>query len=132
MRLTQLRPTHLLLAACLLTARPALGEEVRDDAVPITVGQCVSTTIAEIANRLEGVPESGDAVLYGNGIYGVSYDKVPALTASQVGDAVELCLTFVDDDCPPEDQRGKYYSAMNERTGQSWELSDDQHMCGGA
>ena len=127
-----MRLIHLLLASCLLVAAPALGQEARDDAVPTEVGQCVSTTIAEIANRLEGVPESGDAVLYGNGIYGVSYDKVPELTSSKVGDVVELCLTFVDDDCPPEDQRGKYYSARNERTGQSWELSDDQHLCSGA
>ncbi len=126
MRLIRLATAPALcLSLCL--PLPALAQST-----PQEVGQCVSTTVAEIGSRLEGVPDSGDAVVYGNGIYGVSYDKVPALANAQVGDPVELCLTSVPEDCPPDDQRGKFYSAKDERTGETWELPDAEHMCGGA
>jgi hypothetical protein len=49
-----------------------------------------------------------------------------------VGDKVELCLVALPEDCPPGDDRGKLYAATNERTGESWEMLDAVHMCGGA
>lgn len=108
-------------------AAPALAQDI-----PTEVGQCVKTTIEEIASRLEGMPDSGDAVIYANGVYGVSYEVVTGLRMSRAGDPVELCLTALPQDCPPGDDRGKLYSATNLKNNESWELPDAQHMCGGA
>lgn len=108
-------------------AGPAVAQDI-----PTTVGECVRTTIKEIASRLEGMPDSGDAVAYANGLYGVSYDVVVGLRMSRAGDPVELCLVALPEDCPPGDERGKLYSATNLKNNESWELPDAQHMCGGA
>jgi hypothetical protein len=108
-------------------ATPADAQEI-----PTDVGQCVKTTITDIGSRLEGVADSGDAVAYANGVYGVSYDVVTGLRLSREGDPVELCLTAIPEDCPPGDDRGKLYGATNLRNNESWELPDAEHMCGGA
>lgn len=108
-------------------AAPALAQDI-----PTEVGQCVKTTIEEIASRLEGMPDSGDAVIYANGVYGISYEVVTGLRMSRAGDPVELCLTALPQDCPPGDDRGKLYSATNLKNNESWELPDAQHRCGGA
>jgi hypothetical protein len=100
--------------------------------VPRRTGDCVRTEISELGSRLEGDPGSGSAVAYGNGLYGVSYDVVPALRSSRVGDPVVLCLVSVPRGCPPGDDRGKVYEARNRRTGRTWRLPDSSHMCGGA
>jgi hypothetical protein len=118
------------LAIALLTAA-TLPQAMADD-VPTKVGQCVKTTIEDLGSRLEGVPDSGDAVVYANGIYGVSYDSVPGLKHSRIGDPIELCLTALPQDCPPGDERGKLYGATNLRSHAVWELPDAEHMCGGA
>ena len=101
-------------------------------ALPTQVGHCTTTTIEEITSRLEGVPGSGDVVIYANGGYGVSYDIVPGLSSARLGDSVKLCLTFIPEECPPGDDRGRFYRATNLRNDESWELPDSQHMCGGA
>jgi hypothetical protein len=119
------------LAFCLVIAA-AMPASAHAQDVPTEVGQCVETSIKEIISRLEGMPDSGDAVVYANDLYGVSYEQVDALRNSQVGDPVKLCLTALPTDCPPGDERGKVYSALNERTKESWELPDAEHMCGGA
>jgi hypothetical protein len=100
--------------------------------LPTTVGACTTTTISAIGSRLEGAPDSGDAVEYGNGGYGVSYDRVPGLHSARVGDKVKLCLISVPEDCPAGDDRGFVYKATDQRTGKSWELPNAEHMCGGA
>ena len=100
--------------------------------VPKKIGQCVRTEISELGSRLEGTPESGSAVGYANGIRGVSYDIVGALRRSRIGDPVTLCLVSVPRNCPPGDDRGKVYSAVNGRTKERWSLPDSQHSCGGA
>ena len=87
---------------------PVSGQEV-----PNEIGQCVETTIEKVGSRLVGVSESGDAVMYSNGIFGVSYDAVPGLRRSKPGDPVQLCLTSLPEDCPPGDERGKIYTATN-------------------
>lgn len=96
--------------------------------------QCVTTRIKQLGSRLEGQPESqsGSEVIYANGIFGVSYELVPALQHSRVGDPVRLCLISLPEDCPKGDDRGKIYAAKNLRTGARWELPDAEHMCGGA
>lgn len=109
------------------TALPAVGQDV-----PTEVGQCVETTIEEIGSRLERVPDSGDAVVYANGIYGVSYDTIPGLRNSAVGDPVQLCLTLIPEGCPAGDERGRFYAATNLKNNETWELPDAAHMCGGA
>ena len=100
--------------------------------VPTKVGQCVETSIKEKFSRLEGVPDSGSGIQYANGIYGVSYDIIKPITRARVGDKITLCLTFIPGDCPPGDDRGKTYSAVDHRTSGKWELPDAEHMCGGA
>jgi len=120
-----------LLAAALMAATlplPALAA----DKVPTKPGRCVATSIKEIASRLEGAADSGSAIVYGNDIYGVSYDMIPEITHSKVGDKVELCLVSLPENCPKDDDRGKIYAAFNLRTNEFWELPDAEHMCGGA
>lgn len=114
------------------TLMAALATPAHAQDIPSDVGQCVRTSIEEITSRLEGVPDSGDVVVYANGIVGVSYDVVTGLRMSRAGDPVELCLTALPQDCPPGDERGKVYSATNLKNDESWELPDASHMCGGA
>lgn len=114
------------------TASPAINQKL-----PARVGHCAQTTIAEIGSRLQDgdggtVPESGSAVKYANGGYQVSYEVLPGVTASLVGDPIKLCLTEIPKDCPADDDRGRSYRATNLRTGQSWEAPDSEHECGGA
>ena len=121
---------------CSAEVRAAAG---MDEPLPVkskprlaTVGECETTTIKLLASRLEGVPESGSAVTYADGIYGVSYEVEPPVAQSRVGDSVKLCLTTLPENCPPGDNRGRWYAATNLRTGGKWELPDSEHSCGGA
>jgi hypothetical protein len=101
------------------------------DPLPTEVGACSETTIADIGYRL-GDPDTGSAISYANGGGQVSYDTIPEIHRSRIGDAVKLCLVSLPEDCPPGDDRGKIYSATNLRTGETWEAPDSQHSCGGA
>src|SRR3569623_1883020 len=67
----------------------------------------------------------------------------PALAAGKVPTKVGQCvqttikekfsrLAGLPEDCPPGDDRGKTYSAVDLRTSGKWELPDAEHMCGGA
>jgi len=105
--------------------------------------KCELTSIAEISSRLgqdingKFVPadpkEVGTSISYRNGIYGVSYDYVPAISKrSRVGDSVRLCLISQYIHCPKGDDRGKTYKAINLRTKEKWSLPDAEHVCGGA
>lgn len=118
----------MVLAILLMTAalRQARAEEL-----PTEIGACSETTIEDIGYRL-GDPDSGSAISYANGGGQVSYDTIPEIHRSRVGDPVRLCLVSIPEDCPPGDDRGKVYSATNLRTGESWEAPDSQHSCGGA
>ena len=104
---------------------------------PARIGDCADTRVEQVGSRLEEadgrpVPESGSAIILENGVYGVSYDRVPEVDASRAGDPVRTCLVAIPEDCPPGDDRGREYRTTNRRTGQSWTLPDAQHMCGGA
>jgi len=109
----------------------ALVDQGRADPLPTEIGACSETTITEIGYRL-GEPDTGSAISYANGGVQISYDTIPEIHRSNVGDAVKLCLLSVPEDCPPDDDRGKIYSATNLRTGEIWEAPDSQHSCGGA
>lgn len=128
----------LIISACGQTAAPTSTEtpsaptETVATAAPANVGDCVQTTVRETGPRLEGVPDSGSAIVYANDLAQVSYDVIPGITQSQVGDAINLCLVSVPENCPPGDDRGRIYTATNTRTGESWTAPDSQHMCGGA
>ncbi|WP_448954293.1 hypothetical protein [Labrys neptuniae] len=112
-------------------AAPALAHAGAGQ-VPAKVGECVTTRIKEVGTRLENVPDSGSAVVYENGIFGISYEEVQQLRRSKAGDPIKLCLVSVPQDCPPGDDRGKEYKATNLRTKASWTLPNAEHMCGGA
>jgi hypothetical protein len=57
---------------------------------------------------------------------------VPAVSHSRIGDQVRLCLVSLPKDCPPNDDRGYVYKALNLRNHESWDLPDSEHSCGGA
>jgi hypothetical protein len=124
------RPMCVLTAAAFLTCIvvPASGNEP----TPKKVGECVATSVKDVSSRLEGVPDSGSAIEYTDGIYQVSYDMIPEITASRAGDKIRLCLISIPSGCPKGDDRGKGYRATNLRTHKSWEAMDSEHMCGGA
>jgi hypothetical protein len=88
--------------------------------------------VKEIGSRLEGVPESGSAIIYDNGVSQVSYDAIPGIDHSKAGDTVRLCLVSIPQHCPPGDERGKIYDATNLRTRETWNAPDSEHSCGGA
>ena len=114
-----------------LALGPSVLQQARAAALPTGIGQCSETTIKTIGTRL-GTPDSGSVVSYANGGVQISYDAIPEIHRSKIGDHVNLCLVSVPQDCPPGDDRGKIYRATNLRTGESWELPDSQHSCGGA
>lgn len=128
--------TCLAVAACGQTGAPVADAPAPADAVasaaPANVGDCVETTVTLVGPRLEGVPDSGSGVVYANGLSQVSYDVVPAIANTQVGDSVRLCLVSVPENCPPGDDRGRVYDGTNLRTNETWSAPDSQHMCGGA
>ena len=100
--------------------------------IPGNVGDCAEAAVANIGYRLEGVPDSGSAITYTNRLGQVSYEAIPGIDHSQPGDAIRLCLIRLPQDCPPSDERGKVYSATNQRTHELWSAPDAQHTCGGA
>jgi uncharacterized protein len=104
------------------------------DTMPTEIGACTTSTIDEIGGRLEGDGnfDSGTAVGYANGGSQITYDKEWPIIRSRIGDAVRICLVSVPKDCPPGYDRGKVYHTTNLRSGESWELPDSGHMCGGA
>ncbi len=106
--------------------------------VPDREGTCVNTQIAALEHRLQSAPGgpfvdgSGSAIRYDNGGYQVSYQELPQVGRSQLGDVVTLCLIKIPRDCPAGDHRGRIYTATNVRIMESWTLADAEHACGGA
>ncbi len=138
----------LILTATLAMLTPAMSTSKFGNAEEsyeqrLTSPVCEITKIKEISARLgEDVDgkfvymdpkEVGSAIEYTDGIYGVSYDYVPAISRdSRVGDRIRLCLISQYVNCPKDDERGKTYSAINLRTRGQWTLPDSEHVCGGA
>jgi hypothetical protein len=88
-------------------------------------------------------PEDGDLHgCYGAGASGIVYTNgkgqngeyayVPAMENSRPGDRVKLCLVSYMKDCPPGDDRGTWYTALNLRTHGRWHKPNASHSCGGA
>jgi hypothetical protein len=121
-------PATLAIMALMASGTPVFAKEP----VPVHVHQCVTTSVKAIGTRLEGIPGSGSAITYTNGLYQVSYDIDMGMQSSRPGDKVYLCLTELPAGCPPGDDRGKVYKATNLRTNRAWEASDSEHSCGGA
>ena len=86
------------------------------------VGDCAITTIMRITARLEGTSahDTGSAIVYANGVSGVSYEYVPPLHASHIGDHIRLCLVSVFKNYPLGGDLGQEYQATNLRTGNHW------------
>jgi len=104
----------------------------------VRVGQCVPSRIKWVGHRLEDsathkqIAGSGSAFSLVNGVYGVSYEQVPAVDRSRRGDPVRVCLAEIPTGCPKGDDRGREYKVTNLRTKKSWRLPDAEHGCGGA
>lgn len=118
-------------AAGILCGIATLSQAVADP-LPTRIGQCARTTISRVGTRLEGVAGSGSALQFANSGYQVSYEVVPAVGRSRVGDPVTMCLVSIPQDCPSGDTRGRIYRTTNLRTRESWQLPDSEHSCGGA
>ena len=114
----------------------AEGTAPERDGPPTRLATCTTTRVAGIGARLEGEGpgefSSGTSVVFANGVRQVSYEREGAVIASRPGDRAVMCLTVIPRACPPNDDRGRYYSVTNLRTGASWSLPDSQHLCGGA
>ncbi|MEQ1819178.1 MAG: hypothetical protein ABL871_11260 [Terricaulis sp.] len=108
------------------------GAEAPETSSVMQVGDCVETSVTLVGSRLEGVADSGSGIEFANGMSQVSYDVLPGITNSRVGDRVRICLVSVPENCPPGDDRGRVYAGTNLRTNESWTAPDNQHMCGGA
>lgn len=130
--------TGVALASCgpttNATSTPSASQAETPTAVaakPANVGDCMDTTVTSVGPRLEGAPDSGSSIQFANGITQTSYDVVPAIRHSRAGDAVHVCLVSIPENCPPNDDRGRVYSAVNARTHETWSAPDSEHMCGG-
>lgn len=99
------------------------------------VGSCYNSRITAVEGRLEGDKvdgESGSQVEFQNGVLQVSYETVPGIVRSRVGDKVTMCVVELPVDCPKGDFRGVVYRTRNWRTKESWRLPNAEHNCGGA
>jgi hypothetical protein len=96
------------------------------------VGQCATSSVYQVTSRLINSPDSGTDIQFSNGIGLVSYDIVPAAQNSKRGDPVRICLISIPKNCPPGDDRGRYYAVTNLRTQKNFSMYDSQHLCGGA
>ena len=97
-------------------------------------GACYASKITRITSRFGGPPsnEEGTVVSFENGLSQISYDLVPEILHSRVGDKVTSCVFSLPTNCPRGDTRGVYYRTHNWRTHENWTLPDSQHSCGGA
>jgi len=95
-----------VMAISLVAVLAVRSEPARAEELPTEIGACSETTIEDIGYRL-GDPDSGSAISYANGGGQVSYDTIPEIHRSRVGDPVRLCLVSIPEDCPPGDDRGK-------------------------
>ena len=128
-------PSPNRLALILVAAISFAGfSPARAEDLPTRIGACSESTIRFIGGRLEGDAafESGTAVQFDNDGAQISYDREPGVVNSRIGDPVRICLVSIPEDCPPGDDRGRVYATTNLRTGDSWEMPDSSHMCGGA
>ncbi len=136
-----MRSSRLIILALASCSALQANAEPREKKVSPPV--CSMTRIAEISARIgeeingKFVPanpkEVGTAIRYANGVSGVSYDYVAAISErSRVGDKINLCLVSRYIGCPQGDDRGKTYAATNLRTREKWSLPNAQHICGGA
>ena len=129
-----MRPTLALAIVSVLVAGPVGATP--SARIPTRIGGCSRTYITGTATRfgdpLNTTAENGTVVNYQNGGTQTSYDRVPEIVQSRVGDQVLMCLVKLPQGCPKGDVRGKIYTTTNLRTQGSWTLSDSQHMCGGA
>jgi hypothetical protein len=122
----------LALASCGPNGAAEQQADASAAALPTNIGDCAETTVTLVGTRLEGVADSGSGIVYANGLTQVDYAAVPGIDHSTIGDAVRVCLVSIPENCPPGDDRGRFYAATNLRTNETWTLPDSQHMCGGA
>lgn len=104
-----------------------------ESARSISTIEAIDTRFSDkLVEPKQGEFGEGTSVELENGVYGISYDNVPAVGRSRMGDKVRTCLSSVPMGCPKGDNRGKFYTTTNLRTQESWTLPESQHMCGGA
>lgn len=129
----------LFLAAGLLSDTSFAEGAVRPHVPPKhgfpALGSCYVSRVTATKGRLEGdtvTGESGSQVEFRNGVLQVSYETVPGIVHSRIGDKVTMCVVKLPADCPRGDFRGVVYRTRNWRTKESWTLPNAEHNCGGA
>jgi hypothetical protein len=101
--------------------------------LPARVGECVETRISSITSDFPGAPGGGSVIHYENGGQQLSFDKIPGLDTTAIGDPVRVCLVQMAEGCAPGDSRGRTYEGTNLRSGLTWRASDTlMHNCSGA
>ena len=123
-----MRQFKTLSLAAMLCCAPGAA---RAESAPTKVGQCADTAVKAVGFRLDGDADSGDFIVFTNGVSQVSYQKVPGLGGSRPNDRINLCLVSVPKRCPKGDTRGRVYKATNLRTGKTWKAANSSHDCGG-
>lgn len=98
---------------------------------PQQVNNCSRTNVESVGARLEGSPEAGSYIKFTNGLYSDTYEPY-SYGQSKKGDTVLLCLDNVPKGCPPGDDRGKSFIAINERNNIMFKVVKGHHFCGGA
>ncbi len=103
---------------------------------PTRVGQCSETFVALVRARLfngvtgESIAGSGTSIQFTNGVYLHSHNNIATADASKPSDKVKMCLNSVPKNCPPGDNRGKFYKVVNYRTRGSFTMRDSNDPCG--
>jgi hypothetical protein len=85
---------------------------------------CAVTTVRSVGPR---AGDSGSVIEYENGQWQVDYNAIAGIHNSRIGDQVLLCLIEIPENCPPGDDRGRTYHAVNLRTHESWNAIDSEH-----
>ncbi|MEO5342892.1 MAG: hypothetical protein H7842_06065, partial [Gammaproteobacteria bacterium SHHR-1] len=129
--LASLNRSHVVNALNKTPTRPVAPPAPLPQSTPNSLGECVYTLVKNKGTRLQGAPDSGTFIAFMNGLSLVAYEKIAEAEASKSGDAVNVCLEFIPENCPPGDERGKIYRVQNLRTMQSFEMPDAPHSCGG-
>ncbi|MCK8785553.1 hypothetical protein M0638_14285 [Roseomonas sp. NAR14] len=116
----------LLAVLCAAAPVAARAQEER----PERIGQCVTTRVAAVGSRLTtpgggNIPNSGSGISFTNGVRQVSCRNELMVQRARKDDRARLCLVRIGSGIPPT----RTYNTTNQRTGDSWTLSDRVSGC---
>jgi hypothetical protein len=117
-------------------------------AAPASAASCVQTKISKTEFYFPGQAGSGYVVVFASTLGVSSFKNTHAtivdrfasagspISRAHAGDVVKLCLTqtpVAGNGCnPSKDNRGRIYSAYDQRLKASFNGANSDHLCGGA